>query len=1630
MTELGSGSPTIPQRPSSRGSDTESVFSSSQPASVQGGLYSANVSTLNLAIYGGASAQASSSTASLGGFNAISTVLNNPHKKQHPIDANSSRFAPLPTHKDAEIRKPRKESVQSYIDDVSEEWARYIRNRKLGAKGKARTIVQNGDGRNDQINTADASTLVGGKDKLPPLSSIPQVFFDETFNLGNPYTFDIVTERYGAVNVNPQDDSHGQVEGGSGEHYLDKLSQHSDVIEQHLLHEISVRSSSFFSALGTLQDLSQSSSECLGMIRALRDDLASIRDNQAKTGLQIVMKQEQRRMILMEMRGVERIHRWCQAKRMSELMVGQGEYEEALAVIQDLRDEAQSSEHLRNDGRTKTLERTALSGQDETAEDLVEGHEQPDEHFAIDLSRIPAIRSLLPDLDNLESTIADQLEADLLGHVRLDLESSSSSPEAVWDLRQRIEPLIASLVKTRRLERALTSQYRPVALSSIREALRGALPSPATEADFAALFDLLDDDLAASGRGESRTGEAGAAAAQKLRELTQGDFQALLTIACEGVQAGIDRLERQERCLLEILDEIARRDEGATSDQHPVFSDHQDQQYHLMPQSVTYSLPPILSAQLHSSIEVAHILIARLISLRASAHAQLTMEDFVRFFQPLMAFVERTERIDILPKRATENGVGANSSGVPATTGVGVRRLIPLRSTLLNQSKEWLRHFHRVRLEKAARWVEEETWSQADVPPSSTRLLRQLVRCAEQDPPEWQATQDSQSDHESAIGAEGEDSASKNLVFPSEAGSVDQDEAVKSYYVVPATLNVLSLTCDYNRVIINMDRAIGVTEIMAREIECLKQFNSRTCQVVLGAGAMRSAGLKNITAKHLALASQSLSLFIHLIPYLRECVRRHLPDDRQAVMLVEFDKLKRDFQEHMYEIHAKLVAIMGDRLSVHSKSLSVTDWNSRPANDQTELMPSKPIVDLVKETTTLHKVLSKYLQVGVVNGITTQVLNSIVQRVGTEYDKVVVTSEGGDSCQRRMQTDVDYLDAKLGTLRSSEDGGWNSESLRTIVSSKTAPRTEPAAEVSSSKGISGDAGNTKNTTPSNLSRELDTPPGSPRPGSPASQQRSTPAAYRSKMFPFGRRANTAQTQQQGSPQSRALSPRPATTAEHPRNSASESARGSIEAVILPAAEVSAPEAPSVNETTLPASQASDSGHVPVGDTDTERTAEPAETSTIPNASAASEAAVVSQKSAAEHSSTVTTEGPAMGDEVQEAATTGSGNHASPSTLPAAAATPQVDADVGERKASDLEDKAETSAQSEPVEPSDPPASDSRQPEEAPTASLDSGSVQANDQVNGRQDQLASLQEPADTSASPPPPPPLSPPSAPATPTKPVRLTLQQRLAEAARKRAAAASVSASSAPTETATGSETETANVNAASNQHDGEEKEVPAPPTPSKDEPLSAQAEVVVPAVDTAVAENVEPSTQQLKDSESEAVVPVDQATETQGEGTSASPTVDLAPLTNDAEQQSDEGQGQRPADGLTQTVESSVPASEVPSSSSNDGRDKDADSAPLSALSPGPDATAPPSDAPDNPEEVPSTARDTTGSDDEKRTAVTPKVEDEKDAEADEEADGDAEAGEVTPAVENGGTDVTHAGAGGSSKSKKKKKKKGKK
>lgn len=79
-------------------------------------------------------------------------------------------------------------------------------------------------------------------------------------------------------------------------------------------------------------------------------------------------------------------------------------------------------------------------------------------------------------------------------------------------------------------------------------------------------------------------------------------------------------------------------------------------------------------------------------------------------------------------------------------------------------------------------------------------------------------------------------------------------------------------------------------EVAQRVIELVKVFNSRTCQLVLGAGAMQIAGLKSITAKHLALSCQSLGALVALHPSLQAVFLRDLAHSRKTVLLADFGR--------------------------------------------------------------------------------------------------------------------------------------------------------------------------------------------------------------------------------------------------------------------------------------------------------------------------------------------------------------------------------------------------------------------------------------------------------------------------------------------------------------------------------------------------------------------------------------------------------------------------------------------------------------------------------------------------------------------------------------------------------------------
>ena len=165
--------------------------------------------------------------------------------------------------------------------------------------------------------------------------------------------------------------------------------------------------------------------------------------------------------------------------------------------------------------------------------------------------------------------------------------------------------------------------------------------------------------------------------------------------------------------------------------------------------------------------------------------------------------------------------------------------------------------------------MEDEQWNPAEVSPSLQRITDVLVDSAVRDSPELVIKSDADTLFPNPLSTNGTSNGSptpnpkvkgkdnpppppikiNGFSSSSAAGSKHLRIDERTYFAVSATAEVLVLLLDYLRVVVNL--SLLTTDTMGRVIEFLKAFNSRTCQVVLGAGAMRSAGLKNITAKHL-----------------------------------------------------------------------------------------------------------------------------------------------------------------------------------------------------------------------------------------------------------------------------------------------------------------------------------------------------------------------------------------------------------------------------------------------------------------------------------------------------------------------------------------------------------------------------------------------------------------------------------------------------------------------------------------------------------------------------------------------------------------------------------------------------------
>lgn len=159
------------------------------------------------------------------------------------------------------------------------------------------------------------------------------MFFDTAFNLGDPRTFAAVTEQ------DAFDGAEGEADPSALAHslpLLEKLSHYADTIEQHLIREISLRSTSFFAALANLQDLQTESEQCLDRIARLRGLLRDVDEKGARRGLEVVRREGTLRNVDKVREGVKVVGGVVDMMGLAKSLVAAGQWGEGLDVIEEI----------------------------------------------------------------------------------------------------------------------------------------------------------------------------------------------------------------------------------------------------------------------------------------------------------------------------------------------------------------------------------------------------------------------------------------------------------------------------------------------------------------------------------------------------------------------------------------------------------------------------------------------------------------------------------------------------------------------------------------------------------------------------------------------------------------------------------------------------------------------------------------------------------------------------------------------------------------------------------------------------------------------------------------------------------------------------------------------------------------------------------------------------------------------------------------------------------------------------------------------------------------------------------------------------------------------------------------------
>lgn len=823
-----------------------------------------------------------------------------------------------------------------------------------------------------------------GPQAVTPLSTIPNVYFEEDFHLENPRTFDVVSEKSEVV----RQSSKAPVGNGAaieppaiGRKALatnailqEKLSWYMDTVEIHLISSISTASKSFFTALGSLRELHAEAADSVRRIQILRKDLNKIDKEMAMGGLKVVKLRQRRQNIRKLADAMSQLHEVVEAVTECENIIEQGDVEDAIDGLDEV--------NLLLSGEQATRRRN---------QDVAE--QRP----PVDLRGLHALQGVDEELARLRQRIGVRYESRFLDDLLTDLgrhissvpgdttlqrwgasfqrnrgghrAAPSISPAYMSfdaELRSKLHAELVGLGRSHYTMPAATS-FKTAVLREMKALIRKHLPSSS------------DDDnesvMSASTHGgrQLSSQEKSSILARNLRALDADSAYDMLKQIYTGVSESLRRLGIQVKVLLDITSGLGAQPSPSVGRSSPRSPDPQNARSIPRSQGSAAEVAAVqeeilqvldMSSLLGQAVDIVQSQVVKVLKVRSEQTSHLPIEDFLRYFSLNRLFADECEAI----------------SGRSGTS---------LKTVVDNQIRDFIVRFSDNQRHNIVEVMDADKWDARDFGGSENAVLDRILHASTADVNLWLQVSKIWQPAERESPAPNPKTENGTAVN----GSAKEKEKVRhasfdeQRYVLPeSAVTIMKSIEEFEYLMANLPRM--TQDIGSNLVECLKLFNSRSSQLILGAGATRSAGLKNINTKHLALSSQALSFIIALIPYVREFARRQSPSSQ---LMGEFDKVKRLCQEHQNGIHEKLVDIMGGRSASHVNSMKKIDWDA----ERDPKAVSTYMETLTKETATLHRVLVRHFPEMTIMMIMEPVFKSYRDQWTKAFQEVGVKTESG-----------------------------------------------------------------------------------------------------------------------------------------------------------------------------------------------------------------------------------------------------------------------------------------------------------------------------------------------------------------------------------------------------------------------------------------------------------------------------------------------------------------------------------------------------------------------------------------------------------------------------------------------------------